>query len=122
MGNYNVLITNPLGERSLVFTEGVSQDSAKKWLVDHPPAPVGWHYQMRNTDRKKRRMPESILVTGFTKDGDYVGQMHCNHKTNFGWYTVKMAKRDLRAQGAHRFLREKVWSNGHATEGQSETR
>jgi len=114
MGNFNVLITNPQGERSHHFHENVTRSTASKWLFEYGPAPIGWQYQIVNLNKKPRKQTDHILIQGFSKDGDLVGQVKARQKTNYGWYTVRMAKRDLRKQGASYFTQEKVWD--HATE------
>ena len=81
-------------------------------MEEYGPAPVGWMYQITNLNRKKRTLPECILLTGFSKDGSFVAQTKARHKTNNGWYSVRMAKRDLRKQGASWFSQEKVWQDG----------
>jgi len=110
MGNHNVLKTNPTGDRSNAFPENVTRDQCVEWLKTYGPAPKGWHYQITNSNRdKKRKHPEHVLVTGFAKDGTFVNHVEARHKTNDGWYTVRMAKRDLRKQGASWFTTEKKW-------------
>lgn len=120
MGNHNILITNPQGERRHQFSENTSRDECVSWLKEYRPAPIGWSYQIVNLNRKKRKLPEHILVQGFTKEGEFIDQLKANHQSNFGWYTVKMAKRDLRKRGAHYFTRDKVWPN-ETTEGESQS-
>lgn len=111
MGNHNILITDPKGVRRHQFLENQTMDACKKWLLEYGPAAIGWNYQLINTNKKRRNFPEHILVTGFSKDGEFINQIKARHKTNYGWYTVRMAKRDLRKQGASYFAQEKVWED-----------
>ena len=118
MGNHNILITNPKGERTKKFAEDISLNEAKNWLYEFGPAPIGWQYQITNSARKKKYSPDHILLMGYAKNGEFVASTKANHKTNSGWYTVKMAKRDLRKQGASWFTREKVYSDAATNSGQ----
>lgn len=109
MGNYNILVTNTQGDRHLKFQENVPMDDCKKWLEEYGPAPVGWMYQIKNCNKKERVYPDHVLIQGFSKDGQFIASVKARHQTNYGWYTVRMAKRDLRKQGASYFTQEKVW-------------
>ena len=117
MANHNVLITNPQGERRNQFHENVSLDDAKDWLEEFGPAPIGWNYQIINTARKKRKQVDHILVQGFGKEGNMIASTRARHRTNYGWYTVRMAKRDLRKLGASYFTQEKVWPDDNTKAG-----
>ena len=108
--HYNILITNPIGVRTYLFIDPVSLDICKEWRATYQP-PKGWFYQTINLQRKVRLKFDHILITGFTPSGEFIAQVEAGHKTNNGWYSVKMAKRDLRKQGASWFKREKVWFN-----------
>ena len=110
MANHNVLITNPQGERKYHFHENVTRKEATAFIEEYGPAPIGWSYQIYNFNRKKRINPEHILIQGFTKDGEFIASTEARHKTNNGWYSVKMAKRDLRKQGASWFTQEKIYA------------
>jgi hypothetical protein len=112
VGNHNILITKPNGERRNQFVENLTLDECKDWLNKHSPAPIGWNFQVINLNKKKRNYPLGILITGFSKDGTFIDQTMARHKTNYGWYTVRMAKRDLRKKGASYFAQEKVWDDG----------
>jgi hypothetical protein len=118
MGNHNILITNPKGERKHQFADNVSLDKCKDYLEEFGPAPIGWHYQIINANKKKRTYPKYILLQGYkdTDDGSYelVDTRKARVKMNSGrWYSMKRAKKDARAQGATWFTREKIWpSNG----------
>lgn len=109
MGNHNVLITKPSGEWRHEFPENVTREEADKWLKTYGPAPQGWKYQIVNLNKPKKVNPDSVLVQGFSKDGEFIASTHARHKTNNGWYSIKDAKRDLRKQGASFFTTEKVY-------------
>lgn len=110
MGNYNIVITNPKGEQSLKLAENNTMEYCKKWYEEFGPAPIGWNYQIKNMNKKPREYPDHILIQGFGKDGSFITSTKARHKTNNGWYSVRMAKRDLRKQGASYFTQEKVWN------------
>lgn len=110
MGNHNILIINPKGVRRLQFAEDVSRNECTEWLYEYGPAPIGWHYQIVNNNKKKRLHPDFILVQGFNAENQLVDQRKAKVKHNNGrWYSVRMAKRDARKQGAIWFTREKIW-------------
>lgn len=109
MGNHNVEIINPQHEKTRHFEENKSLQECQKFMKEIGNPPKGWVYQIINTVKKDVSKPEFILVQGFTKDGVLVGQTRAGHRSNWGWYTVKMAKRDLRRQGATYFTRENIW-------------
>ena len=111
MGNHNILITNPQGERRHQFIENTSRDECRDWLIEYGPAPIGWNYQLINLNKKKRKYPECVLVQGFTQYGELVEQRKARVHTSRGWYTVRMAKRDLLKMGASYFTKEKVWQD-----------
>lgn len=116
MGNHNVLITNPKGERVHQFRDNVSLDQCKEWIEEFGPAPIGWHYQIINLNKKPRKYPDYILLKGYDAEGELKDIRKVGVKHNRGWYTPKKGKRDGRRQGAIWFSREKVWgekADGH---------
>jgi hypothetical protein len=120
MGNHNVLIVNPKGERRHQFAENVSLDVARDFIHEYGPAPIGWHYQIVNLNKRKRRLPDHVMVFGLKAVADtnevvIVDERKARVKHNNGrWYTPRMAKRDARAQGAQWFVTKKVWDDGKA--------
>jgi hypothetical protein len=106
------------GQPQHQFADNVSLDKCKDYLEEFGPAPIGWHYQIINANKKKRTYPKYILLQGYkdTDDGSYelVDTRKARVKMNSGrWYSMKRAKKDARAQGATWFTREKIWpSNG----------
>lgn len=118
MGNHNVLITNPKGGRRYQFPETVSLDVCRDFLIEFGPAPIGWHYQIVNLNKRKKKNPEYVLIQGFDEDNTLVDQRKTRVRHNNGrWYTPRMAKRDARKQGAIWFTREKVFKEEGDTLG-----
>ena len=109
MGNYNILITNPQGERRHQFVDNTGMRECNKWLEEYGPAPIGWFYQLVNLNKKPRIRPDHILICGFNPEGDFVGSVKCHQYINGHWFSPKQAKDTLRKQGAITFTREKVW-------------
>lgn len=114
MANHNVLITNPQGDRRYQFVENVSLYEAKDWLTEYGPAPIGWKYQVVNLNKRRRTYADHVLITGFNTEGEFVDQRKARVPTNHGWYTPRMAIRDMRARGASWFTREKIWEQTDA--------
>lgn len=117
MGNHNILITNPKGERKHQFAENVRMEECKEWLQEYGPPPLGWKYQIVNLNKRNRVYPEYILLMGY-KDNDEGYELVDTRKARVknnkgGWYTMRRAKKDARMQGATWFTREKIWKNGH---------
>jgi len=110
MGNHNVKITNPKGEWRYHFAEPVTLYVAKDFLTKYGPAPIGWQYQVVNLNKKRRKYADYIVITGFDTQGDFVDQRKARVQTSNGWYTPRMAIRDMRALGASWFCREKVYT------------
>lgn len=98
MGNYNVLITNPQGERRHYFHENVGMDEAKKFLREYGAAPIGWFYQLVNLNKQKHYKLKEISVLGYTEDGSFKDERKAGIKMNDGkWYRPRHAKRDIRS-------------------------
>lgn len=113
MGNHNIEIVDPKGGKKLVFPEDVLLQECKEWLSEYRPAPIGWHYNIVNHNKKPRKYPDYVMMLGFDPDGKLVDERKARVRTNHGrWYTPRMAKRDARAQGASFFIRQKVFLNG----------
>lgn len=122
MGNHNVQITNPDGQKRLYFEENATRDICEEVYKHLCPIAKGWNVQIVNLNRKNHQLkPDYILVIGKDKDGNFISTTKAGHKTNFGWYTVKMAKRDLRKQGASYFTTEKVWEDGEGEQSPGRT-
>lgn len=115
MGNHNILITNPKGERRHQFIENQLMRVCRDWMDVYGTAPIGWNYQIVNLNKKARKNLDHILIRGYgpnreTGDIELLDERKARVKHNNGrWYTPRMAKRDARAQGAIWFSREKVY-------------
>lgn len=110
MGNHNVLITNPKGEKRLQFSEDTSRWSCKKWLEEYGPAPIGWFYQIINNNKNKRKHPLYTILKGLDIEGEVVDIRKARIKlNNNSWYTLRRAKRDSKRLGSITFKREKIW-------------
>lgn len=113
MPNYNIFITSPKGDRRYEFHENKTMDECKKWVDTYGPAPIGWKYQVVNRNKTPRRRPlYTVLHSWVLNDGnlEYFDNRKVFVQLNDGsWYTPKRAKQDLRAMGATKFQREKVW-------------
>lgn len=115
MPNHNILITNPQKEQSFQFRENVTREECEEFVRKYVPVAKGWSYQIVNLNRKNHTPnPDWVVVTGISKDGEFIHSLKAGHKTNNGWFTIKMAKRDLRRQGASFFVLEKVWCDGES--------
>lgn len=116
MGNHNVQVTNPKGARNYVFLDNQTLDVCQKWLRETAPAPIGWTYEVVNLNKKVRKQPQYILITGWkdTPEGPdgykVVGQRRAKTRmTNGQFLTGKMARRQLKAEGAMWFTHDKIW-------------
>jgi len=113
MGNHNIQIMDPKGNKKLHFPEDTSFKECRKWLVEFGPAPIGWHYNIVNHNKKPRKYPAYIRLLGFDLKGKLIDERKARVEMNDGkWYTVRKAKRDARALGANVFVKQKVWQDG----------
>lgn len=107
---YNVQIRSPSGDTEMALKEEVSLDDAKLLRKEfRKDALKGWSYTIINTQPRARKHLEHVVVNGFDRKGSLVDKRLARVKTNQGWYTPRMAKRDMRALGASWFTRENVY-------------